>query len=313
MAKLRSMRLLGGNMNINSLRYLFFEGLKNVVKNKLMALASVGVLTACLIVVGCSVLLTGNMNNMVVYIGEQSTMVVFLKEGVDQTDVDNLMTSLEETNSVKEVNYVSKEQALQSYSKRINSDSAVKTLSEENVLPASINVHISDMSDLDNLVEISKNCSIVENVVVPTNVTNVIKELGKTIGWFGTAIVVALILVSIVIISNTIRATVFARRREIAIMKQVGATDNFVRFPFLVEGMTIGFVSAVVAFLLVCVGYETIVVILTESSSSFLKSMFSSLLKFNSVGWTMALGFLVSGILAGVVGSLISLRRYLSV
>ena len=264
-------------MNINSLRYLFFEGLKNVVKNKLMALASVGVLTACLIVVGCSVLLTGNMNNMVVYIGEQSTMVVFLKEGVDQTDVDNLMTSLEETNSVKEVNYVSKEQALQSYSKRINSDSAVKTLSEENVLPASINVHISDMSDLDNLVEISKNCSIVENVVVPTNVTNVIKELGKTIGWFGTAIVVALILVSIVIISNTIRATVFARRREIAIMKQVGATDNFVRFPFLVEGMTIGFVSAVIAFLLVCVGYETIVVILTENSSAFLKSMFSLL------------------------------------
>lgn len=300
-------------MNINSLKYLFFEGLKNVIKNKLMALASVGVLTACLIVVGCSVLLTGNMNNMVTYIGEQSTMVVFLKDGVDQTDVDSLVASLEENNSVKEANYISKEQALLSYSKRVNSDSAIKTLSEENVLPASINVHISDMSDLDNLVEISKSSSVVENVVIPTNVTNVIKELGKTIGWFGTAIVVALILVSIVIISNTIRATVFARRREIAIMKQVGATDNFVRFPFLVEGMTIGFISAIIAFLLICVGYEAIVVILTENSSAFLKSMFSNLMKFGSIGWIMALGFLVSGILAGVIGSLISLRKYLSV
>lgn len=300
-------------MNINSLKYLFFEGLKNVVKNKLMALASVGVLTACLIVVGCSVLLTGNMNNMVTYIGEQSTMVVFLKDEVDQADVDRLTASLKENNSVKEANYISKEQALLNYSKRMNSDSAIKTLSEENVLPASINVHISDMSDLDNLVEISKSSSAVENVVVPTNVTNVIKELGKTVGWFGTAIVLALILVSIVIISNTIRATVFARRREIAIMKQVGATDNFVRFPFLVEGMTIGFISAVIAFILICAGYQTVMVILTESSSAFLKSMFSSLMQFSSIGWIMALGFLVSGILAGVIGSLISLRKYLSV
>ena len=300
-------------MNINSLKYLFFEGLKNVIKNKLMALASVGVLTACLIVVGCSFLLTGNMNNMVSYVGEQSTIVVFLKDNVDQADVDGLIKSFENDSSVKGVDYVSKERALANYSKRISSDSAVKTLSEENVLPASINVHIGDMSNLDNVVDISKNVSIVENVIVPTNVTNIIKELGKTIGWFGTAIVVALILVSIVIISNTIRATVFARRREIAIMKQVGATDNFVRFPFLIEGMTIGVVSAIVAFFLVCVGYETIVVILTQNSSAFLQSMFSSLIKFSSVGWVMALGFLLGGLFAGVVGSLISLRKYLSV
>ena len=307
------MRLLGENMNINSLRYLFFEGLKNVVKNKLMALASVGVLTACLIVVGCSVLLTGNMNNMVSYVGEQSTMVVFLKDGVDQADVDDLIASFENDSSVKRVNYVSKEQALVNYSRKINSDSAVKTLSEENILPASVNVHIGDMSNLDNVVDIAKNCSIVENVVVPTNVTNIIKELGRTIGLFGALIVVALVLVSIVIISNTIRATVFARRREIAIMKQVGATDNFVRFPFLIEGMTIGVVSAIVAFFLICVGYETIVVILTENSSAFLKSMFSSLIKFGNIGWLMALGFLIGGILAGAIGSLISLRKYLSV
>lgn len=300
-------------MNINSLKYLFFEGLKNVIKNKLMALASVGVLTACLIVVGCSFLLTGNMNNMVSYVGEQSTIVVFLKDNVDQADVDGLIKSFENDSSVKRVDYVSKERALANYSKRISGDSAVKTLSEENVLPASINVHIGDMSNLDNVVDISKNVSIVENVIVPTNVTNIIKELGKTIGWFGTAIVAALILVSIVIISNTIRATVFARRREIAIMKQVGATDNFVRFPFLIEGMTIGVVSAIIAFFLVCVGYETIVVILTQNSSAFLQSMFSSLIKFSSVGWVMALGFLLGGIFAGVVGSLISLRKYLSV
>lgn len=300
-------------MNINSLKYLFFEGLKNVIKNKLMALASVGVLTACLIVVGCSALLTGNMNNVVSYVGEQSTIAVFLKDDVDQADVDNLIKSFENNSSVKRVNYISKEQALANYSKRINSDSAVKVLAEENILPASINVHIADMSNLDSVVDISKNCSIVENVVVPTNVTNIIKELGKTIGLFGTAIVVALILVSIVIISNTIRATVFARRREIAIMKQVGATDNFVRFPFLVEGMTIGVVSAIVAFFLVCVGYKTIVVILTQNSSAFLQSMFSNLIRFSSVGWGLSLGFLLGGIFAGVVGSLISLRKYLSV
>ena len=133
-------------MNVNSLKYLFFEGLKNVIKNKLMALASIGVLTACLLAVGCSILVTGNINNMVSYIGEQSTMVAFLKNDVEQADVDCLIDSIESNDSVKDAEYISKEQALLNYSKRVNSDSAIKTLSEENILPASVNVHIKDMA-----------------------------------------------------------------------------------------------------------------------------------------------------------------------
>ncbi len=300
-------------MNVNSLKYLFFEGLKNVIKNKLMALASIGVLTACLLAVGCSILVTGNINNMVVYVGEQSTMVAFLKNDVEQADVDCLIDSIESNDSVKDAEYVSKEQALLNYSKRVNSDSAIKTLSEENILPASVNVHIKDMAKVDDVVQIAQNSSLVEHVSVPTNVTNMIKELGRTVGWFGTAVVLALILTSLVIISNTIRATVFARRREIAIMKQVGATDNFVRLPFLVEGMAIGVISAIVAFVMIFVGYEAISVILTENSSAFLKSMFSSWIRFGSVGLLVVFGFLFGGILAGVAGSLISVRKYLSV
>ena len=300
-------------MNVNSLKYLFFEGLKNVIKNKLMALASIGVLTACLLAVGCSILITGNMNNMVVYVGEQSTMVAFLKNDAQQEDVDGLISSIESNDSVKDAEYISKEQALVNYSKKINSDSAIKTLAEENILPASVNVHIKDMAKLDDVVQVAQNSSLVEHVSVPTNVTNMIKELGRTVGWFGTAVVLALIMTSLVIISNTIRATVFARRREIAIMKQVGATDNFVRLPFLVEGTTIGVISAIVAFVMIFVGYEAISVILTQNSSAFLKSMFSSLIKFGNVGFLMILGFLLGGILAGVAGSLISVRKYLSV
>ena len=300
-------------MNVNSLKYLFFEGLKNVIKNKLMALASIGVLTACLLAVGCSILVTGNINNMVSYIGEQSTMVAFLKNDVEQADVDSLIDSIESNDSVKDAEYISKEQALLNYSKRVNSDSAIKTLSEENILPASVNVHIKDMAKVDDVVQIAQNSSVVEHVSVPTNLTNMIKELGRTVGWFGTAVVLALILTSLVIISNTIRATVFARRREIAIMKQVGATDNFVRLPFLVEGMAIGVISAVVAFIVIFVGYETISVILTQNSSAFLKSMFSSWIRFGSVGLLVVFGFLFGGMLAGVAGSLISVRKYLSV
>ena len=300
-------------MNVNSLKYLFFEGLKNVIKNKLMALASIGVLTACLLAVGCSILVTGNINNMVSYIGEQSTMVAFLKNDVEQADVDSLIDSIESNDSVKDAEYISKEQALLNYSKRVNSDSAIKTLSEENILPASVNVHIKDMAKVDDVVQVAQNSSLVEHVSVPTNLTNMIKELGRTVGWFGTAVVLALILTSLVIISNTIRATVFARRREIAIMKQVGATDNFVRLPFLVEGMAIGVISAVVAFIVIFVGYETISVILTQNSSAFLKSMFSSWIRFGSVGLLVVFGFLFGGMLAGVAGSLISVRKYLSV
>ncbi len=300
-------------MKGSSIKYLISEGFRNVSNNKLMSLASIGVLTACLLMVGFAVLLTENMNSIVGYVGEQSTVAVFIKDGSSQDDVDNLIELFNSNFSVKNVNYISKEQAYINYASQLGNDAAIKTLEEDNILPASINIYIKDMSRIDDIVSVANDSSIVESVTAPTNIANTIKDLNSAIGWFGFSIVISLILVSLIIISNTIRATVFARRREIGIMKQVGATNNFVRLPFLIEGMVIGLISAICAFILTFVGYEAVVKILTGNTSLFLKSMFTSLVPFWNIGWILAVGFLFGGILAGAIGSLISLRKHLSV
>lgn len=300
-------------MKGSSIRYLISEGFRNVSNNKLMSLASIGVLTACLLMVGFAVLLTENMNSIVGYVGEQSTVAVFIKDGSSQDDVDNLIELFNSNFSVKNVNYISKEQAYINYASQLGNDAAIKTLEEDNILPASINIYIKDMSRIDDIVSVANDSSIVESVTAPTNIANTIKDLNNAIGWFGFSIVISLILVSLIIISNTIRATVFSRRREIGIMKQVGATNNFVRLPFLIEGMVIGLISAICAFILTFVGYEAVVKILTGNTSLFLKSMFTSLVPFWNIGWILAVGFLFGGILAGAIGSLISLRKHLSV
>ncbi len=300
-------------MRRSSVKYLIHEGLRNVWSNKLMSLASIGVLTACLLMVGFAILLTANLNAMVGYVGEQSTLAVFLRDDAAQEQVDQLEQELRADPNVKDVSYVSKDEALASYTQRVNNEAAVETLKEDNVLPASFNVSLYNLDAMDEVIQIAQESPAFDSVTAPTNIASTITQLNQTIGWFGAAIVIALVLVSLVIISNTIRATVFSRHREIAIMKQVGATNNFVRIPFLFEGIAIGVISAVIGFVLIWTGYEAVIGVLLSNSSAFLQSMFGSLVPFTHVAWQLGLGFLGGGMLAGATGSVISLRKHLRV
>ena len=311
-------------MNFNSVKYLFSEGLKNLLNNIFMTLASIGVLTACLLIVGFSVLLKENMKNVISFMGKQGAIEVFLKDEATKEQIDELSNTFRNNNSVESVSFTSKEQALLNYSERINRNSVTKEfknsvselLKKNNILPPSISVHVKKLENMDEVLKITTNPKykdIIYKTNVPKDFTNTITEFSNTAGIFGTVLIVALIAASLVIISNTIRATVFTRRREIAIMKQVGATDSFVRFPFFVEGASIGLISAVIAFCLTGLLYKTLVLMLTRTKSGFINSMFSTLIGFKTVGFNMAIGFILGGVAAGSIGSLISLRRYLKI
>lgn len=298
-------------MNISSISYLFKEGIKNLIHNKLMSLASIGVLTACLLAVGFSTLVSGNLNKVIDFFGEQSTILFFLKDETTPEQLENINQILKSNEKVKEIKYTSKEQALKEYSEILNNNNISQLLMEKNVLPASIEVITKNVSFIDEVVATTSDLDYISSTKIPSQSASTIKEIEKTIGLFEIILVIALILVSLVIISNTIRATIFARRREIAIMKQVGATDNFVRLPFIVEGIIIGIVSAIVAFITVSVVYRAILIILKNNHSVFLMSMFSRFISFNKVSYIVAITFLVGGIGAGVFGSLLSLKGYL--
>ncbi len=303
-------------MNFNSLRYLFTEGLKNLFKNIFMTIASIGVLTACLLVVGFSMILKENLSNIIKYIGEEKTFFIFLNDNAKPEQIEDLKSCINSTNNVKSLKYITKDQALGEFHKTFNNDLAMRALKKTNVLPASIELNMKDISYIDEIYKILEDTrfsNVISSVNAPTKHAKVIKDIDKTSKIIGTAMIVFFVISSLAIISNTIRAAVFARRREIAIMKQVGATDSFVRFPFLVEGAAIGIIASIFAFSLTMLIYETLYTMLTKNSSAFLRSLFLTMVPFKRVSFLIGLGYVTFGTLAGSIGSLISIRKYLKI
>ncbi len=303
-------------MNFNSLRYLFTEGLKNLFKNIFMTIASIGVLTACLLVVGFSIILKENLSNIIKYIGEEKTFFIFLDDNAKPEQIDDLKSCINSTNNVKSLKYITKEQALEEFHKTFNNDLAMKALKKTNVLPASIELNMKDISSIDEVYKILEDTrfsNVISSVNAPTKHAKIIKDIDKTSKIIGTAMIIFFVIASLAIISNTIRAAVFARRREIAIMKQVGATDSFVRFPFLIEGAAIGIIASIFAFSLTMLIYETLYTMLTKNPSAFLRSLFLTMVPFKRVSFLIGFGYLMFGTLAGSIGSLISIRKYLKI
>lgn len=295
----------------SSAKYLIGEGLKNVKNNKLMSFASTGVLSACLLMIGFAILLTTNLDRMVGFIGEQSSVAIFLKDDANQSDINKLKSDLEKDDNVKEIKFVSKEEALKEYTQRLSNKEVADTLKENNILPSSFEVSLYDLNEIDKIEQIANKSKAFDSFTAPTNIASTITSLKTTIVWFGVFTVLILIIISLVIISNTIRASVFARRKEIEIMKQVGATKSFIRLPFLIEGMAIGVMSSIISFIILGTGYEIVKGVLTNGNSTFLQSMFSSLIPFWFIGIFLAIGFLLGGVLAGISGSALSLRKHL--
>lgn len=305
-------------MNFNSLKYLFKEGLKNLLNNIFMTLASIGVLTACLLLVGFSIILRGNMENLVKKMGQESVINIYFKDEAKPEQIEEMKNNLASNENIETVEHITKEQALENFIKlhKNSNDYAIKTLQEENFLPVSFNVHmrnIEKMKEILKITEEEKYKNIIDEVKAPTKFTKVIKDIDRTAKITSTILIIAFIIASIVIISNTIRAAVFSRRREIAIMKQVGATDSFVRFPFLIEGSFIGAISAIIAFVLTTISYETVYAVLIKTPSEFLRSYFMTLIPFKNIAMLVGFGYIIFGVLAGSVGSLISLRKYLKI
>ncbi len=301
-------------MTGSSFGYLVKDGAKNIWSNRLMSFASIGVLTTCLLLVGFAMLFTINVNSMVTYVEQQNEAVVFVEDDATDKEIEALRQKLEANDNIFEVEYISKEEAFEKQKESMGDDAGLfDGLDDKNFLPASFTVRITDLSRMSETVE---NISSYENV----SKVNASLEMGEAltsakniINTIGTAVSIALIVVSVVIIANTIRASVFARRREINIMKYVGATDGFIRLPFVVEGLVLGLVSAIIAFLIIWAAYVKGIGVVTGNSAAWLETMLSNLVPFSKVALPLALAFAVSGMLTGALGSIFSIRKHLKV
>lgn len=417
-------------MKSNSARYLVGQGISGLWKNHMMTLASIGVLTACLLIVGFAVLLTENINQIVGYVESQNEMVAFMyksgeneefmeavpnvddvnhetalriqqdfemsgvtedefhqklidsgmtedelkmlfgassiadfekpqgssessqaaEESTASTDssssdtsssqkedggaddaesssqsgipivywdglIQDIETELKAVPNVTDVRFVSKEEGIESQKESFGDLGYLLDdyTGADNPIRNSFVIKVEDLSKIDETITEISDISGIKLVNASNEVADTLTGLRRIINIVGWSIVAALSIVSLVIIINTIRASIFSRRKELNIMRYVGATNSFIRLPFIVEGICLGIISAAVAYLIIWGGYSYFMTSFMDSATSWIQSAFSSIIPFEQIALKLAVFFFSAGVGLGVIGSLVSIRNHIKV
>ena len=302
MAKKRKHR--SGGLNTN---YLTKMGARNIVANRSMSFSSISVLTACLLLIGVSVMILVNIQNLVKDVENQNVVVAFVKEGITDEEVAKVGTDLQAIPDVIAVEFVSKEAGYEEQLREFGVDEHLFDDVIENPLPHSYRVSVSNLEQFQTTLAGIKAVANVESVRESQELVNQISTLQNSITSICIIIIAVLALVSMFIISNTIRITMVSRKIDIQVMKSVGATNTFICWPFMIEGVIIGLNSGVLAVVL------TFVVEKIEGGAmESLLSMFGS----EAVSLTNYLPLLIvcylfSGVIISAFGSIISIGKYL--
>ncbi len=302
-------------MNFSSFKYLFSQGWNNFKNNRIMSVASVAVVSACLLLVGVCGSVVLNVNSYVKFLGQQNEIVIYLKDDASKQDIDSMERQIKEDSDVSSYVFVSKEEAL---NEQIGYMGQYGQLLEgykgdNNPLPASFRIHIKDLTNISQISNRFSSMTGVDYVSTPTELAGVLIALKNVTYYTGFAILLILFMVSMIVISNTTRLTVFARRKEINIMKFVGATNGFIRMPFIVEGLIIGTVSAIITFVVISAGYIYLYNYITTQATGFISTLSSCVLPYKDIALIMSLYYILFGWIIGGVGSALSMRKYLKV
>jgi len=301
-------------MKLSNFTYLVRQGARNVLSNKLMSFACIGVLVACLLLIGGAALFSLNVNSMVRYVEQQNQVVAFLSDDIQENEAQAMGEAFLALDNVLEVSYVSKEDALENQRREMAEFAdLLDGLEDDNPLPRSYIIRIDDSAILTKTVDELRGIAGVNKVNAATDVAKILTGLKRGVSIAGTGIVLILVAVSVVIITNTIKLTVFSRRKEINIMKYVGATDTFIRLPFLVEGMFIGLLAACLAFLLLGFGYTYLLKWIGENYAAQLAVVYNNTIDFWDIASYLFASFAGLGIFIGAVGSGLFVRKYLKV
>ena len=302
-------------MNWSSFKYLAHQGLHSMVKNRLMSVASIGVLTVCLLITGVAGLFTLNVGSLMDYLGSQNETVVYLKEDLTEEGLAAVDSALRSISGLREVTYVSKEEALERMKESMGDSAYLFDVFEgsENPFLANYRVVLDDVSDLPEIQPQLEAIEGVESVGAPMQLSQMFTSVHQGVSAVCVVLVAVLGFVSVVVISNTIRLTVFARRKEINIMKYVGATNGFIRLPFFLEGITVGLIAGLISTALVLGGYQLLLIYAVKLPGFWGTLLGGTLLPLDKVWYLVLGGFLAFGMLIGSIGTASSIRKYLKV
>lgn len=302
-------------MKWSSFKYLVRQGIHSLGTHSMMTFASIGVLTVCLVLTGIAYLFSVNVDSLIDYLGSQNETVVYLNPDLDEEQTAAVDTAIRSISGVSGVEYVSKEDVLSTYKGYMSEQYADLWDAFDNDNPFKANYRVT-VKDLDDIQRISDELSAIEgvdSVSAPLAMSDVFVQVQDVVTYAGYGLVAVLAVVAVVVISNTIRITVFARRREINIMKYVGATNGFIRLPFFVEGMAAGLISAFIASVIVLGGYW-VLTYYSDLVPGFWRSLLSeSVVPVTDVWYKVVPAFAAFSVLMGGVGSLVSIRKHLDV
>ena len=294
--------------------YLLGEGFRNVFKNKKSTIASLVIMCATMFIFGLFFAVGQNVNHITKTIEEQQGMEVFIYDEATEeqrTELKNKIRSIPYVNTIEEK---SKEQALEEMKKMFKDKKFLWATydGENNPFKASFVVTLTDLTKAEEVkTEIADSTEVVSNIEVRTDTINALIKIADGINIITTVILIILVLISIFIITNTIKLTVHARRKEVSIMKYVGATNSFIRWPFMVEGMLIGLISVLISLLILSVIYNAVI---AQIQQSLINGMINiPLLTFQELFKTLLTVYLVLGLGVGALGSAISMKKYLEV
>ena len=340
-------------MKLSSLRYLTKEGFKNTWANRLMSVASIGVLVACMVAIGLAILISENAKLALGNLEKQNVVMAYMKdytwafysdkedneqagnaENAEQTETGDdaeqpdengiknsdyvihneeeakaLCDKIAKLDNVESVEYISGEEGLEDIKKDfLKGQEEYFTFLDEkygNPLSGAAKVTMKDMSLFSATIEKIEKIDGVDKIQSYGDLAEKISALKKGLGIAGFWIIAILMIISLVIVSNTIRITMYSRKLEISIMKAVGATDSFVRIPFIVEGIIIGLISAIVSEGLLYFCYR----VATETICATLGT--NDIIKYSDLALNLFGLFVIIGVVAGVIGSITMIGKYL--
>lgn len=297
-------------MKFKSLARHFKEGTKNLARNGWMTFASVSAVTVTLLLVGAFLILLLNINAMATQLEDDVEISVFIDRTATPEQYDELKEKIDQIPEVKSIEFVSKEEGLDQFIESLGEQGQVFTLVEdENPLPDKYVVKTVEPQDTGKVAGQIQHYSSVQEVNYGKGTVEKLFKVTDTARNIGIILILGLLFTAMFLIANTIKLTIVARGREIEIMKLVGATNSFIRWPFFVEGLLLGVIGAIIPIVLLYFSYE----FLYEAFSLNLATLFIQLLPVNSLMLKLA-GLLISlGALIGVWGSLTSVRKFLRV
>lgn len=295
-------------MKLSTSEYFIKEVYTSFKRNIWMTLASIFTVVLSLFILGFFSIVILNLNKMADTLESQVQISVYLKDNLSQEEIDETKETLSKIEGLQDIKFITREEAMENFKERLGDQQfLLDALDDTNPLPDSFSLTVTSPQQVKTIADTAAALDSVESASYSQDIINHLFNLTHLIRLIGVALIILLTGAAIFIISNTIRLTVFARRKEIAIMKYVGATDWFIRWPFLLEGICLGFIGGGLATIFLYIVYNQVTQEIYEAMAFF------PLIPQHPFIDYISLAILVAGIIIGALGSTISLKRFLKV